>query len=707
VKLRKNYFFSLILIVFILLNSNSFSQDTSITIVAPGFKHISIRDYNVPWSIKILEVDLTIPGNKITTALANDRLGAGFEKTSALSTRKSVSGNVVVGAINGDFYGISAPNNPYGFLGNSQIINSEYVFGRAHIRSSFGVMNHKKPVVQVIDFFTTITPKNSQPKIVNECNSQRGTDALILYNKYFGPSTLTNSFGTEVEIQPIDSFITNSNTRCVVTAKQIGIGNMTIQPGKYILSGNGTSKTFLDQNFNVGDTVILKMGTSPFIGNVTALIGGGPRLLINGAKPPTYVGFEGFGSDFVNTRHPRTAVGFNQDSTKVFFVVVDGRQSNLSVGMTIDEVANLILSVGAYNAVNLDGGGSSTMAIHNQVVNSPSDPGGERSVANALFAIREMEVTAPTLPNLIQPNNGAINQRDTVLLKWSKSQQAAVYDLMVSTSPDFSSGIIVNKSIIMDTIYKLTGLTGLKTYYWKLRAKNIIGTTVFSPTFSFTTGFPTIPTLLQPPHATTNVSTSPVLIWAKENVATSYKVQLAHGSTIIPSNIILDTIISSDTTLQLLNLQNNKLYYWRVAAINQYGRSDWSTVFGFKTESSTSLKEENLFPNKFQLEQNYPNPFSAGGGSAYGGNPGTTISWQSPVGSWQTIKLYNSLGEEIDTIVEGYYEAGKHSIFYILNSTLPSGVYFYQLIAGDPSTGSPNGQAGQVFVQTKKMILMR
>jgi hypothetical protein len=707
VKLRKNYFFSLILIVFILLNSNSFSQDTSITIVAPGFKHISIRDYNVPWSIKILEVDLTIPGNKITTALANDRLGAGFEKTSALSTRKSVSGNVVVGAINGDFYGISAPNNPYGFLGNSQIINSEYVFGRAHIRSSFGVMNHKKPVVQVIDFFTTITPKNSQPKIVNECNSQRGTDALILYNKYFGPSTLTNSFGTEVEIQPIDSFITNSNTRCVVTAKQIGIGNMTIQTGKYILSGNGTSKTFLDQNFNVGDTVILKMGTSPIIGNVTALIGGGPRLLINGAKPPTYVGFEGFGSDFVNTRHPRTAVGFNQDSTKVFFVVVDGRQSNLSVGMTIDELANLILSVGAYNAVNLDGGGSSTMAIHNQVVNSPSDPGGERSVANALFAIREMEVTAPTLPNLIQPNNGAINQRDTVLLKWSKSQQAAVYDLMVSTSPDFSSGIIVNKSIIMDTIYKLTGLIGLKTYYWKLRAKNIIGTTVFSPTFSFTTGFPTIPTLLQPPHATTNVSTSPVLIWAKENVATSYKVQLAHGSTIIPSNTILDTIISSDTTLQLLNLQNNKLYYWRVAAINQYGRSDWSTVFGFKTESSTSLKEENLFPDKFQLEQNYPNPFSTQGVSAYGGNPGTTISWQSPVGSWQTIKLYNSLGEEIDTIVEGYYEAGKHSTFYILNSTLPSGVYFYQLIAGDPSTGSPNGQAGQVFVQTKKMILMR
>jgi len=99
-------------------------------------------------------------------------------------------------------------------------------------------------------------------------------------------------------------------------------------------------------------------------------------------------------------------------------------------------------------------------------------------------------------------------------------------------------------------------------------------------------------------------------------------------------------------------------------------------------------------PKEFVLEQNYPNPFSLTGSSASGGNPGTTISWQSAVGSWQTIKLYNALGEEIDTIVEGYYDAGKHSTLYILNSTLPSGVYFYQLRAGD-------------IVQTKKMILMK
>jgi len=96
----------------------------------------------------------------------------------------------------------------------------------------------------------------------------------------------------------------------------------------------------------------------------------------------------------------------------------------------------------------------------------------------------------------------------------------------------------------------------------------------------------------------------------------------------------------------------------------------------------------------FVLYQNYPNPFSVSGGSPFGGNSGTTISWQSSVGSRQTIKLYDVLGREIETIVDDYYEPGIHSTFYIINSTLPSGVYFYQLRAGD-------------YIETKKMVLVR
>ncbi|WP_337865388.1 M14 family zinc carboxypeptidase [Ignavibacterium sp.] len=90
-------------------------------------------------------------------------------------------------------------------------------------------------------------------------------------------------------------------------------------------------------------------------------------------------------------------------------------------------------------------------------------------------------------------------------------------------------------------------------------------------------------------------------------------------------------------------------------------------------------------PEEFLLEQNYPNPF----------NPATMIRWQSPVSSWQTIKLYNTLGEEVDTIVDEFLEAGYHSKLYNINSTLPSGVYFYQL------------QAGNFISAAKKMILLR
>jgi hypothetical protein len=83
-------------------------------------------------------------------------------------------------------------------------------------------------------------------------------------------------------------------------------------------------------------------------------------------------------------------------------------------------------------------------------------------------------------------------------------------------------------------------------------------------------------------------------------------------------------------------------------------------------------------PNEFVLEQNYPNPF----------NPTTKISWQSPVSSWQTLKIYDVLGNEIATLVDEYREAGKYEVEFNTvetrhASSLPSGVYFYQIKSGE------------------------
>jgi hypothetical protein len=192
----------------------------------------------------------------------------------------------------------------------------------------------------------------------------------------------------------------------------------------------------------------------------------------------------------------------------------------------------------------------------------------------------------------------------------------------------------------------------------------------------------TAPNLLLPLNNSTINTLTPLLDWDSLVTATNYRVQVATDS--LFNNIILSQI--SDNTSYLIGsgvLNPNVDYYWRVRTNNAGGVSPWSEVYHFIVYL-TDVEGEKQLPKEFALLQNYPNPF----------NPDTRISWQSPISSWQTIKLYDMMGREIETIVNGYYEAGAHSTLFIVNSSLPSGVYFYQLKAGD-------------YTETKMMILLR
>lgn len=114
------------------------------------------------------------------------------------------------------------------------------------------------------------------------------------------------------------------------------------------------------------------------------VIGGFPLLLKDGAV----VGDLEVGErpSFAAARHPRTAAGLDRDTGTLWLVVVDGR-SGESVGMSLPELTSLLHGLGAEDAVNLDGGGSSTMWVLGRVVNRPSDPAGERPVANGLWLV--------------------------------------------------------------------------------------------------------------------------------------------------------------------------------------------------------------------------------------------------------------------------------------------------------------------------------
>ncbi|MBI4519358.1 MAG: phosphodiester glycosidase family protein [Gemmatimonadetes bacterium] len=85
------------------------------------------------------------------------------------------------------------------------------------------------------------------------------------------------------------------------------------------------------------------------------------------------------------TRHPRSAVGYDSRTRRLWLVVVDGRREGYSTGMSLPELAGLFEALQATEALNLDGGGSSTILIGTRIANRPSDPLGERPVANALL----------------------------------------------------------------------------------------------------------------------------------------------------------------------------------------------------------------------------------------------------------------------------------------------------------------------------------
>ena len=118
-----------------------------------------------------------------------------------------------------------------------------------------------------------------------------------------------------------------------------------------------------------------------------------------------------------------------------------------------------------------------------------------------------------------------------------------------------------------------------------------------------------------------------------------------------------------------------------------------TSVYKIRLAPVTNVKDEGYLPENFRLYQNYPNPF----------NPTTQISWQSAVGAWQTLKVYDVLGNEVATIVDEYKPAGNYKVEFSsrgrsvsggVSYHLPSGIYFYQLIAGD-------------FTQTKKLVLLK
>ena len=208
-------------------------------------------------------------------------------------------------------------------------------------------------------------------------NQQREDDQAILFNWAFHRSTLTNPGGTEWSIK---------GGRVVSVSSR---GDSSIPVAGFVASFGPRSRYGSPGSLKPGSRVtigseIIGPGTplAEHWDRFTEVLGGAPILLAEGKRPD--LGREGVQASFVEERHPRTAVCIKANG-RWLLVVVDGRQPKLSQGMNLQELANLLSQENCYDALNLDGGGSSTLVIQNEIKNSPSDFGVERSVSDALL----------------------------------------------------------------------------------------------------------------------------------------------------------------------------------------------------------------------------------------------------------------------------------------------------------------------------------
>lgn len=179
----------------------------------------------------------------------------------------------------------------------------------------------------------------------------------------------------------------------VMTAGKLVMPPLSDKPARAAVGITSTCKVVFDR-VGYKDGKLFSVNSTDWSEVIDAL--GGVSLLVRNGQPEVTVLEEGIGIGFSTTTHPRTAVGVTKDN-KLLWVIVDGRQPDLSTGIGLDNLAKFMIHLGAADAMNLDGGGSSTLVIYETIVNFPSDIdkagnfGQERAVANS-FIVKSKSV---------------------------------------------------------------------------------------------------------------------------------------------------------------------------------------------------------------------------------------------------------------------------------------------------------------------------
>lgn len=322
------------------------------------------------------------------------------------SMQKRVSAEATVAGVNGDLFSWT-DGHPTGALIRGGILDS----GPVDFRSSVGV--DTDGVLHVERVRLAGTWQGSGQRRILGINEVPRANRTTLYTRAWGARTPAENTGAQAIIQPFPATKPNTPLTGVVTQYVSG-GNQPIPPDGAVLVARGAQAGFLAAEAPIGANVTVLLTLTPPWANVLEAVGGGPVVVREGK--PVYRSLEGFTTDQLAYRHPRTGVGQTADG-RILLVAVDGRQPGYSTGLTNFELALTMMRLGCVTASALDAGGSTTMAFDGKLLNRPSDPGGERAVAEAL-TLFYYGVYAPALPaRVLSPNADGVDDTQSFAYK--------------------------------------------------------------------------------------------------------------------------------------------------------------------------------------------------------------------------------------------------------------------------------------------------
>ena len=356
--------------------------------IAPGIEHAKvIRQKNSangkPEKVvmNLLRLDLTRTRLDVVHALD---AAIGTETTSSMATRHGA-----IAAINAGFFRLDKSIFAGDAAGVLQI-DGKLLSESFSNRIAIGIINKKnKTEVSFGHLNTEISLSMGTDTIysVSGINRQRKENEIVLFTPEFNQTTLTDSNGTEFTVKKCCSKSPNAGNVKEILEKK---GNTVIPKDGYVISANGKNQENLtyffrklmnfvhwNKRFN-----LFANEDKEFFEKAEDITNGVPQLIKNSKIEITWEQ-EKTNKAFVETRHPRTAVAKLKDG-KFLMITVDGRSAE-SDGISLQDLAEILLEIGATDAMNLDGGGSTTMFLNGKVVNKPSDKEGERKVSDAIL----------------------------------------------------------------------------------------------------------------------------------------------------------------------------------------------------------------------------------------------------------------------------------------------------------------------------------